>query len=262
MKLHRIWAIILRHLYLLRHSLDRQINIFYWPVIDLALWGLTGAYFASLAPEGVDIVLLFVSGIVFWTITYRGQFAISVNILEEIWNRNLVNLFTAPLKFSEWLSSLIVLGIFKGFASGIVGVIVAYALYQVNVLEVGVYFLIFAGLLLMSSWAIGFLISGVIVRLGTTVQAFSWALIFIIAPFSGIYYPVSVLPDWAQVISAFLPTSYVFESARDIFFEGAIVPEKLLISLVLNIVYIVLSLIFLRNSFKHVLREKGLVKIF
>lgn len=261
MKLYRIYAIILRYLYLFRHSLDRLSDAFYWPTIDLFVWGITSVYFRSFIPQASPIVLVLISGILFWIILWRAQYEISVNLLEDLWNKNLINIFVSPLRFSEWILSFILLGIIKASASFPFAMLVAYLLYKVKIFFFGFYFLPFIFLLLMTGWWVGFFTAGFILRFGTKVQTLAWTLAGLIAPFSAIYYPISILPGWAQKIAAFMPTSYVFEGMREIIYSGNLDTNKLAISFILNSIYLIASIIFLRKSFDKVL-EKGLVKLY
>ncbi len=262
MKIHRIYAIILRYLYLFRHNLDRINNIFYWPLIDLLLWGLTSRYFLSLNPQAHQIILVVLTGVLFWLIIYWSQYEVAVNLLEELWNKNLINIFSSPLKFNEWLVSFLIIGLVRSSISFLVASIFAYVLYRFQIIALyGLYLLSFIALLTLTGWWVGFLVGGIILRYGTRVQSLSATAIVLLAPFSAVYYPVAILPIWAQKISAFLPTSYVFEGAREIINGQPLDYHKLFISLGLNIIYLILSLAFLRKSFDKVL-EKGLVKVY
>ena len=51
-------------------------------------------------------------------------------------------------------------------------------------------------------------------RLGPASEWLIWPIPTLISPFAGVFYPVSVLPGWMQVISRVLPPSYVFEGMR------------------------------------------------
>lgn len=261
MKLHRIYAIILRFMYLFRHSLDRLSDAFYWPTLDLLLWGITSSYFRSYLPQTSQIVLIILGGILLWIIVWRGQYEITVGILEDLWNRNLVNIFVSPLKFSEWVVSLVTLGIIKAIISFSFGILVAFVLYKIKIFSYGLYLIPLSLLLIMTGWWMGFFIAGLILRYGTKIQTLAWTAPWIISPFSAIYYPVSSLPEWAQTVALLIPTSYVFEGAREVIEKGTLDPNKLYISLLLNSIYIVLSLIFLKKSFNKVL-EIGLVKVY
>jgi ABC-2 type transport system permease protein len=260
MKIHRIYAIVLRYLFLFRRSFDRLSDAFYWPTIDLLIWGLTSAYLRSFAPKTSPIILIIVSGILLWLITWRAQYEISVSLLEDLWNKNLINIFVSPLKFSEWIASFLIVGIVKAIVSVIFASGVAFLLYKVHILLYGLYLVPFFASLMLTGWAIGFFVSGLILRFGTRIQTLAWSFVAVFSPFSAIYYPLSILPKWAQYIGQAIPITYIFEGARQIIATGHIDMNKLLVSFVLNIVYIVLSFWFLLRSFRKVL-DKGLVKV-
>lgn len=261
MKFHRIQAMLLRHLFLFRHSIDRLTDVFYWPTIDLLLWGLTSSYIKASNPSATNVVLIIISGILFWLIVFRAQLEITVNVLEELWGKNLINIFVTPLKFSEWTFSLLILGIVKAAISFPFAMMVAYMLYKINIFFYGFYLIPFLLLLLMSGWAVGFFVAGLILRFGSRIQTFAWALVFAFSPFSAIYYPLSILPLWAQKVAFFIPTSYIFEGAREVIAQGMLDMNKIYMSLGLNIIYLTLSLIFLKKSFKKAL-DKGLIKVY
>lgn len=261
MKLNRIYAVILRNLYSFRHSYDRLSDAFYWPILDLLLWGLTSVYITKYATSIPQIVLLILSGILLWIIVWRGQSEITVGILDDLWNKNLINLFVSPLKFSEWITALVTLGVIKAFLSFSFGVLVAYFLYAINLFPYAFYIIPFALLLIMTGWSMGFFIASLILRFGTRIQTLAWTAPWIISPFSAIYYPVSSLPEWAQIISGFIPTSYIFEGMREVINTGNLDPMKLFMSLTLNTAYLILSIYFLKSSFNKLL-QKGLNKLF
>lgn len=261
MKLHRIYGNILRYIYFFRRSLDRLTDAFYWPLIDLLLWGITSSYFKSFAPQAPQFVLIIVSGIVFWIIVWRGQYEISVNLLEELWNKNLINIFVSPLKFSEWVLSLLTIGIIKAFLTFSFALLAAFILYHVKIFFYGFYLIPFILLLIMTGWWVGFFVAGIILRYGSKLQTLAWSMVYVISPFSAVFYPLSVLPQWAQNIAVFVPTSYVFEGIREVINTGHLDPQKLYLSFSLNFIYLILSIIFLKRSFNKAL-NKGLVRLY
>ena len=261
MKAHRIYAVILRHLYEFRHSYDRLSDVFYWPTIDLLLWGLTSVYIRTLSHAQFSIITMIISGILLWIIIWRSQYEITVGLLTELWNKNLINLFVAPLKLSEIIVGYIISGILKGFISLVYASIVAFILYKVQLFVYGWYMLPFALILVMNGWWIGFLVAGMIMRYGTRIQTLAWSLVMVLSPFSAIYYPVSALPEWAQKVSAVVPASYVFEGAREVLKTGHLDMHKVLMGILLNIIYLIPATYYLQSSFKAVLKN-GLVKVY
>ncbi len=260
MKLHRIYAIILRHIFLSRRSIDKQADIFYWPTIDLLVWGLTSAYIKTLTEETSTILIAIISGLVFWNILWRASSEISINLLEELWDRNLINIFVSPLKFSELITAFLVSGVIKSSICLLFMSALAFFLYKVEIFAQGIYLIPFFALLILTGWGIGFLITGILLRFGTRIQVLAWSLVAIISPVSGVYYPISILPEWTQKISHVLPSSYIFEGMREVLKFGTLDPQKIYISLLLNVFYITLSILFIHKSFKHVLR-KGLINL-
>lgn len=259
MKLYRIYAIILRYLYLFRKSFDKLSDAFYWPTIDLLIWGLTSAYLQTFSHNS-QILILILSGLIFWYIIWRSQYEITVNILEELWDKNLINLFVAPLKFAEWITSFLVLGIIKAMLSLSFMAILAFFLYKIQILTYGYFLIPFVAMLLMTGWWVGLFVAGIILRYGTRIQTLAWSVVAIISPFSAVYYPVSVLPKWAQYLATILPSSYVFEGMREVIKQHTLDPQKIVIAFILNAFYLILASIYLKRSFQKRL-EHGLVNL-
>jgi ABC-2 type transport system permease protein len=248
-------------MYNFKHSYDRITDAFYWPALDLFLWGLTGYYLASINKDAAAAVSTVITGMVFWIIIWRAQYEVSINLLTELWDKNLINLFGAPLKFSEWIISVMIVGIVKGFMSFIFAAALAYFLYHINIFVVGWYIFLFIPLLLISGWSVGFLVASTIFRWGTKIQTLGWSFIWLFAPFAAVYYPLAILPSWAQMIARALPASYVFEQIRAIVLGKPVDMFALFISLALNIIFISFGLIMLRISFT-ALKRKGLAKLY
>ena len=250
MSLRRIFAMVQRYAYNLKHSYDRLSDMFYWPVMDLLIWGLTGLYFASLDKSSNNTMTIILTGLVFWIITWRAQYEITTNLLAEMWDRNLVNIFASPLKVSEWIVAVIIFGGLKMIVSLIFSATVAFLIYRYAFLQFGWWLIPVVLSLVMTGWAAGFLVASVIIRFGMKVQTIAWAGAYLIAPFSALYYPLSVLPHWAQTVALIFPTSYIFEALRQHISTGIISPEKILVSFALNIFYLVLSIWLFVSMFK------------
>lgn len=261
MKIHRIQAVIIKNIFVTRRTFDRISDVFYWSAIDLIVWGLTGRYFTQLAPPKSHILEFIISGILFWIIVWRGQQEISINLLEDLWNKNLVNMFVSPLTYFEWISAFLILSIVKVFISFVCAALVAWIFYKINVFSYGFTLIPISILLLVNSWWVGFIIAGIILRYGTKIQTLAWSLVSLLAPFSAIYYPVAILPLWAQYIAFLLPTSYLFSALHAVVTKNPVDYMSLVLSMGLSCIYVVFSLYFFKQSFEKVL-EKGLVKLY
>ncbi len=255
----RIWAVFLRYFYVFA-KLDHLSDLIFWPALDIFLWGMTSVWIQQHQSGIPDIALAILTGLVFWQLVWRGSYEISVNLLQEFWNRNLVNLFATPLKLTEWMCSLMVVGFAKICVSLSFGALIVWLLYALNIFNLGWAFLPFCASVMMSGWFMGFLSAGIIVYYGQRVQMLAWMATYGFMPFSAVYYPISALPSWAQPIAHILPTSYIFEGMRDILFTQTFSLDKLLISLGLNLLYLVLSMAFFKYMFEKS-RSKGLSRL-
>ncbi len=245
---------------LFRRSYDRISDVFYWPTIDLLLWGLTSQFFRSFNPEADKVLIMIITGILFWIIAWRAQYEISVNLLEDLWNENFINIFVSPIKFSEWVSAFLIIGVLKGLISLVFAAFMAFLLYKVQIFGYGFYLLPFLFSLLLTGWWVGLFVGGLILRFGTKVQTFAWTLVMVLSPFAAIYYPVSILPHWAQIVAKFVPASYIFEGGRSILYEGRFDSINLLYSFVLNFIYLILGYVFMKKSFSKIM-NKGMVHL-
>jgi ABC-2 type transport system permease protein len=260
MNFNRVWAIVVRHLYNFRHSLDRMSDVFYWPAMNILLWGFTSVFISQFGDNLSFIVLTLISGIIFWLIVWKGSAEISVNLLEEMWNQNMMNLFASPLRLREWIAGVFILSIINLFVSVSFSALLALVIYKTNIFTIGFYLIPFMVSLLISGWAMGLLISGAIIRYGTRIQTLAWTGVTLLAPFSGVYYPVSILPSWAQNIALFLPTSYIFEGMRSVVFTGSLPWDMLVKSFILNILLLALGMWFFAFMFEKS-RVRGLSRL-
>jgi ABC-2 type transport system permease protein len=260
MSLKRILGVFFRYYYVLLKGPQQLSDLFYWPLIDILLWGLTSVWIQSQNLGVENFTLFLMTGLIFWQITWRGSVDISVSLLQEFWHRNLVNLFSTPLKLSEWIGGVILLCLGKLVITIAFGTLAVYILYALNIFTIGWAFIPFAASLLIFGWILGFLAGSLIIYWGHQVEALAWMIGFVFAPFSAVFYPVSILPEWAQAISWCLPTTYIFEGMR-LILNGGIFPQNYFwISLALNLLYLCLSLLLFYYMFEKS-RSKGLARL-
>ncbi len=264
MKLHRISAMFLRHIYLYRHSLTRLVEIFYWPLLDLLVWGFVSLYLARLSAEGKqtpNFLGIFLGALILWDILFRAQQGISVSFLEEVWARNFLNLFVSPLTIGEYLVSLMLVAVFKVVVVFLISALLAWVLYSFNLFIIGISLLPFILCLVLMGWAIGILTTGLILRFGQQAEVLAWGVAFLFQPISAVFYPVSVLPGFLQKLALFIPASYVFEGMRAIIFGRHFSLNLLLRAFSLDIIYLGLALFFFFRMFRQVMARGLLAKM-
>ncbi|MBM3888636.1 MAG: ABC transporter permease [Verrucomicrobia bacterium] len=259
MSLHRILALLLRYLLLYRQSWTRVMEIFFWPVMDLLVWGFLTMYLLKAGNSSVPALITFLIGaMIFWDLLYRAQQGVTLSFLEDVWSRNLLNIFVAPVTISEFLAATLVLGCLKVLVNGLVLAALAWLFYAFDIFQLGFALIPFVLSLLLMGWAMGIVTVALIMRLGHAAEALAWAIPFFIQPLSAVFYPVSVLPVWLHWIAWSLPSTYVFEGMRETLRTGHAPWPMLWWSLALNLVYLAAAAWVFRRLFATV-RAKGLL---
>lgn len=249
---------VIRNLYLYKRSIPRLMDLFYWPIMDLLLWGFLSLYLMSIKMSGFNIMTVLLGALIFWDLFAQSQRAVSISFLEEIWERNLLNIFVTPLTVKEFLASTIFLGLIRIILVGIVISVLALALYAFNILLFGLFLVPFIINLLIFGWIVGLFTIGLILRFGTSAQVFAFGLIFLIQPLSAVFYPVSALPPVIQTISYAIPTTHVFEGMRAVIATGTLPITTLALALITNFILLALVIWFIYAMFNRV-KQKGML---
>src|SRR5438067_11064017 len=211
---HRVAAMVLRYLYLLRSSWTRLLELIYWPAVQLLVWGFLQFYIAQNSGFFARASGVFIAAVLMWDILFRGQLGFSVSFLEEMWSRNLSNLMISPLRPLEFVCALMIMSLVR-LAIGMVPVtFLAIAFFGFNFYSLGLALAAFFVNLILTSWAVGIVVAGVLLRNGIGAETLAWTLMFVLMPLTCVYYPVGVLPPWVQVVASALAPTYVFEGSR------------------------------------------------
>jgi ABC-2 type transport system permease protein len=260
MNLHRIWAVTSRHLYVYRRSPVRLAEMIYWPFLDLVLWGFVSIYLRNMGPggAGANFIAFFVGALILWDLLFRAQQGVSLAYLEEVWARNLLNLFVSPLTIAEFLMSTLIISLSKLAFSVLVMGILAFAFYGFNLLALGLALVPFVLNLLLFGWALGIFTTAMVLRLGQGAESLAWVVAFAFQPLACVFYPVSVLPGWLQPVALATPAAHIFEGMRMVISQGAFPIAQVGWALGLNAIYMTASVVFFYKTFALV-RERGLL---
>jgi ABC-2 type transport system permease protein len=234
----RVGAVVLRHLYVLRGSWPRLFELAYWPTMQMIIWGFITVFLYTNSSWVARAFGVLLSAVMLWDVLFRGQLGFTLSFLEEMWARNLANLFVSPLRPSEHVLSLIAMSLIRTLIGVLPAALLAIPLYHFSIFSLGLPLLGFFVNLLVMSWAMGLPITALILRFGQGAENLAWFMIFLLAPASAVYYPVSVLPAWLQHVAWALPSTYVFEGMRAVLIQHAVRLDLMLEAGLLNLVYL------------------------
>ena len=252
----RVLSVVLRDYYVLRRSAPRMLEIVYWPTVELLIWGYLSVFLQARRVPAVVAVLL--GGVLLWQVLFRSQSEVSMAFLEDIWSRNLLNVFVAPLTGSEYLTGVVAFGALKLVVNVALMSVIALVLYGFGLFSIGPALVPFMALLLLMGWALAIVTIGVILRFGQSAEVIAWAMAFAFQPFAAVFYPVTVLPVAMQWIAHLVPASYVFEGMRAVLAGRPLPWGTLGMAAVLDLVYVAGSLAYFRRMLIKVRANGGL----
>lgn len=254
----RVLAIVLRQLYLMSDSLSRVMPLFAWVGIDMVLWGFITKYLNSVSGSGFNFVPVFLGPVLLWDFFTRVMQGVTMAFFEDVWSRNFLNLFATPLSVPEYLCGLVLCSVWSSAVGLVVMLILATFFFGLSFLAYGLLLIPILGTLFLFGIALGVLASASVLRFGPAAEWFVWPLPAMLAPFAGVFYPISTLPRWMRLLARVLPPSYVFECLRAVAAHRAVSGMSLVEGGILALFYIGAAGWFFTRTYRAALRS-GLI---
>jgi len=245
----KIYALALRHLYLIGNSLPRIIDLIYWPTVQIFLWGFISKFFTLNSDYYSNTVGIILTAAILYDFLFRVSISFNMMFLEEIWSRNFTNLFIAPIKLSEIIASLTLTAILRALIGMVPAAIIAIPLFGVSVFALGLPLLFLLLSLYLFGVTLGLLVTSGLLRFGPSFENIAWASLFFLAPLGCIYYPLDILPISLQFIAKGLPLVHIFEEMRNILLNDVVNFFDIFKAISISILYFVLGVIIFYVSF-------------
>ena len=239
MRWHKIYALCLRHIYLISNSLPRIIDLIYWPTVQIFLWGFISKFFTLNSEYYSNTVGVILTAAILYDFLFRVSISYNIMFLEEIWSRNFTNLFIAPIKISEMIASLTITAVFRSLIGLVPAALLAIPLFGVSVFQIGPALIALLFSLYIFGVTLGLLVTAGLLRFGPSFENIAWASLFFLAPLGCIYYPIEILPNSLQIIANGLPLVHVFEEMRNILLNNIVSYPEIFKSILISIAYFV-----------------------
>ena len=249
MRWHKIYGLSLRHIYLIKSSFPRILDLIYWPTIQIFLWGFISKFFTINSAYYNNTVGVILTAAILYDFLFRSSISYNMMFLEEIWSRNFTNLFIAPIKISEIISALTLTAIIRTSIGLIPAALLAIPLFGVSLFSLGPPLLLLLLSLYIFGITLGLLVTSGLLRFGPSFENIAWASLFFLAPLGCIYYPIDILPEWLQIISKTLPLVYIFEEMRNILINNSINYFQIYKAISISSLYFLLGVIVFYLSY-------------
>ena len=256
MKFHRMYALSLRHIYLIKSSFPRILDLIYWPTIQIVLWGFISKFFTLHSDFYNHTIGIILSCAILYDFLFRSSISFNMLFLEEIWSRNFTNLFVAPLKVSEIITALTATALLRTLIGIVPAVLIATPFFGVSLFSMGPTLILLFLSLYLFGITLGLWVTAGLLRYGPAFENIAWSSLFLLAPLGCVYYPLSILPDWLQMLAKGLPLVYIFEEARSILINNTVNYSNITSALALNLVYFTSAVVIFYLAFSGA-RNKG-----
>jgi ABC-2 type transport system permease protein len=254
----RVGALLLRHLYIMRGSWPRLLEMAYWPAVNMVVWGFTSQFFSGHSDWVAQAGGILIGAVLLWDVMFRGNLGVALSFMEEMWSRNLGHLSVSPLRPVELVAGLLTMSLIRTLIGVLPAMVLAMPLYHYSIFDLGLPLVAFWVNLMVAGWAIGLAVSAMVLRFGLGVESLAWVMVFAVAPLAGIYYPIATLPGWLQPVAWALPPAHVFEGMRALMQSGRFDVGHFAWAVGLNGLYVsAAALVFLHTH--HVARRRGLL---
>ncbi len=249
MNFNKIFALSLRHIYLIKGSFPRILDLIYWPTIQILLWGFISKFFTLSSTYYENTVGIILSAAILYDFLFRSSISYNMMFLEEIWSRNFTNLFIAPIKLSEIITALTVTAIFRTLIGMVPAAILAIPFFGVSIFKIGTPLIFLLISLYIFGVTLGLLVTSGLIRFGPSFENIAWASLFFLAPLGCIYYPLEILPQWLQIIAKLLPLVHIFEEMRNILIYDIINYFQILKATFISLLYFVFGIVIFYTSY-------------
>tara|TARA_B100000900_G_scaffold414577_1_gene441613 strand:- start:1267 stop:2058 length:792 start_codon:yes stop_codon:yes gene_type:complete len=249
MNLGKIFALSLRHIYLIKGSFPRILDLIYWPTIQIFLWGFISKFFTLSSSYYENTIGIILSAAILYDFLFRSSISYNMMFLEEIWSRNFTNLFIAPIKLSEIIAALTFTAILRTLIGMVPAAILAIPFFGVSIFKIGTPLIFLLISLYIFGVTLGLLVTSGLIRFGPSFENIAWASLFFLAPLGCIYYPIEILPQWLQIIAKLLPLVHIFEEMRNILIYDLLNYSQILKATIISFLYFVFGIIIFYMSY-------------
>jgi len=249
MNFNKIFALSLRHVYLIKGSFPRILDLIYWPTVQIFLWGFISKFFTLSSSYFENTVGIILSAAILYDFLFRSSISYNMMFLEEIWSRNFTNLFIAPIRISEIITALTITAIFRTLIGLIPAALLAIPFFGVSIFKIGTPLIYLLISLYIFGVTLGLLVTSGLVRFGPSFENIAWASLFFLAPLGCIYYPIEILPNWLQIIAKFFPLVHIFEEMRNILINDIIDYFQISKAILISFLYFIFGVIIFYISY-------------
>jgi ABC-2 type transport system permease protein len=207
----RTWAFARRNIIMARRNVFFVFELTFWPGVAMLSHGLL-TRFLALDTKMTAFILV---GTVALSTVQVCQLDVAYAVLFDIWSKSMKHQFLTPIGIRHMAVGSWLVGVARGVTVFALMAVIGSWAFGFDFMGAGPASLaLFLLGCFLCSLIIGLFVCSLVLLWGTRAETSAWAAVNFTLMFSGIYYPVSVLPGWAQSVAMGVPLTYFLDAFR------------------------------------------------
>jgi ABC-2 type transport system permease protein len=207
----RVWAFAARNLIMARRNLFFLFELTFWPGVAMLSHGLL-TRFLELTPATTSFILV---GTVALSTIQVCQLDVAYAVLFDMWSKSMKHQFLAPIAIRHLTLGAWLVGVVRGLAVFALMAAIGSRAFGFDFVGGGPGALaVFLLGCFLVALVVGLLVCALVLTFGTRAETSAWAAVNFMVMLAGVYYPISVLPEWVAAVSAMIPLTYFLDAVR------------------------------------------------
>ena len=76
---NRVYALILKYVYICSRNSFRAMDVLFWPVMDLLVWGFVTLYMLKVSNAVPGMITFLIGAVIMWNVFYRAQQVVCIS---------------------------------------------------------------------------------------------------------------------------------------------------------------------------------------
>jgi len=235
----------------------RFLELTYFPLSSILIWGLFAIQSRAYAAEA-GLIVLVVN--LFWSFSQLAQQQANILVMEDLWSFSIKHILIAGVSETEYIIAKLITSTSAAIIITSFLLLIANAFGAPLLANLGTVAAI-AGIALLGSVSLAILISGTIIMLGKEYGFLSWSMLQVFVFLSAPFFSPDIFPVPIRWITEIMPFTYVFQSARAIATNVPVQNSTLLHALSAVIAYFIFAWPYYYYSFRRARKTGMLAKM-
>jgi ABC-2 type transport system permease protein len=251
-------AFVFKNWIMTKRNVFTLFEVLFWPVVAFLSVGLL-AEFARLDNEMKAFVLI---GVVAMSTVQVCQLDVAYSFLYDVWSKAVKHSFIAPIGLRHLFMGSLFVGMVRGGVVFLILMVASSWIFGFDFTIPGSWpIALFLLGLFLSAATVGMLVCILVLLLGNRAEVAAWSMVSLMLLICGIYYPVSILPDWVVVLAELIPITYFLEYFRSFYGFEPIFSHALLKGYISVAAYLALETVLMKVAIRRAKTTGILLKL-